>query len=200
MANMQKMNRIAHEIQKVFKSFEGAFVVPKNAYEQAFCDILGWQYFDGRYYDAFNGETFIEIKKGQSSMHFDMIRYAEIFLGFGTQNTATVFFKWNKQRSRVEEAMIIDTVDLIKFLRIDNAMARSYLRIRDTVPRGVNILASATASDLRSISTHIVSVDTPIKSPYIIRLQKWSRLGAIIQIEKSSTSDCTKWPKINIIL
>ena len=132
-------------------------------------------------------------------MHFDMVRYAEIFLGFGTQQTITVFFKWSKQKSLVEEAMIIDTVDLIKFLRIDNAMARSYLRIRDTVPRGVNIQASATATDLRSIATHIVNVDTPIKNPFIIRFKNWPRT-AIIQIEKGCTSDCSKWPKINIIL
>lgn len=189
----RKMQRVAYEIQKVFKSFKGAFVIPKNAYERAFCSLLGWEYMDDRYYDAYNGDSFIEIKKGQGGMHFDMVRYAEIFLGFGKQNTITVFFKWSKNHSRVEEALVIDTNDLIKFLRIDDKMARSYLKIRDKVPRGVNILASATANDLRSISKHIINLNTPVKSPFIIRLKKSS---PIIIIEKGETFDPSEWPVI----
>ena len=64
------MERIRNRIASKLDSFTGDFVVPKNAYERRFCDLLGWETFDGRYYDAFDGETFIEIKKGQGGMHF----------------------------------------------------------------------------------------------------------------------------------
>jgi len=57
------MERIRNRIASKLDSFTGDFVVPKNAYERRFCDLLGWETFDGRYYDAFDGETFIEIKR-----------------------------------------------------------------------------------------------------------------------------------------
>ena len=41
--------------------------------------------------------THIEIKKGQDSMWFDMVRYAEIFHGLGRQNTVTVFIRYDKK-------------------------------------------------------------------------------------------------------
>ena len=186
-----KMQTIRCDIERVLDQLSGDFVVPKNAYEKKFCELLGWQAFDARYYDAYNGETYIEIKKGQSSMHFDMVRYAEIVMGFGTQNTITVFFKWNKNHKRVDEAMLIDTLDLIKFLKIDKVMARMYLKIRDLVPRGVNILASATCKDLREISTHVITNVAPIYRPLTIRFTFQ---------ELEYTTDPNKWPNINIII
>jgi len=185
------MERVRDQINSVFKQLSGDFVVPKNAYEKNFCDILGWLNLNGRYYDAYNTNTYIEIKKGQGGMHFDMVRYAEIVLGTGAQNTATVFFKWNKIRKCVDEAYVIDTNDLIKFLRIDEEMAKLYLKIYNHVPRGVNILASATARDLREIATHVITKDgIKFKHPLIIRLRR-SRRGLY---EFDETSDSSAWP------
>ncbi len=205
------MENIRDKIAHTFDGFTGEFVVPKNAYEKKFCDILGWESFNGRYYDAFNGETFIEIKKGQCGMHFDMVRYAEIVMGFGAQNTVTVFFRWNKNKKRVEEAMIIDTNDLISFLKIDREFAKIYLKIYRHVPRGVNILASATAKDLRGIAKYIVK--SKVRKPLLIKLK--ARPGLTLKLrypapkvnifhrklsEYGETSDSTKWPVINVYI
>jgi hypothetical protein len=191
------MELIKNQISQVFKQLSGDFVVPKNAYEKRFCDLLGWYTFDSRYYDAFNGETFIEIKKGQAGMYFDMVRYSEIVMNFGTQNTVTVFFKWSKKYSRVEEAMIIDTEKIIEFLKIDRAFAKTYLKIYRHVPRGVNILASATAKDLREMATFVIKrkppLVVPLKKPKLtIKLRHVSEYG--------TTTDSTQWPVINVYI
>ena len=136
------MLRIAVQISEVIKTLEGDWIVPKNAYEKALCKALYWDVFDNRYYDAYNQESYIEIKKGQSGMHFDMVRYAEILLGHGKAKTVTVFFRWNKAQKKVTEAYIIDTQRLIQFLHINKEFALMYLRVKARVPRGVNILAS----------------------------------------------------------
>lgn len=205
------MEKIRKRIASRIDRFTGEFVVPKNAYEKKFCDILGWETFDGRYYDAFDGDTFIEIKKGQGGMHFDMVRYAEIVMGFGTQNTVTVFFKWNKKKSIVEEAMIIDTKDIISFLKIDRDFAKTYLKIYRHVPRGVNILASATAKDLRQIARYIVKPQD--RKPLLIKLKVPPKLTLKLKYptpkvniyhkklsECGETSDCTKWPRIDVFI
>ena len=200
------MERIRKRIASRIDRFTGEFVVPKNAYEKQFCDILGWETFDARYYDAFDGDTFIEIKKGQGGMHFDMVRYAEIVMGFGTQNTVTVFFKCNKKKSIVEEAMIIDTNDIISFLKIDRDFAKTYLKIYRHVPRGVNILASATAKDLRQIAKYIVKPQD--RKPLLIKLKvlKLNYPTPKVNIyhrklsEYGETSDYTKWPRIDVFI
>lgn len=158
------MYRIALQIQKVIHTLQGDWIVPKNAYEKNLCKALDWQVFDDRYYDAYNGELYIEIKKGQGGMHFDLCRYAEILLGHGQGDTVTVFFRWNKARKKIFEAYVIDTKDLIEFLQINKDFALLYLRVKARVPRGVNILASATAKDLRELSTYIVQEDGSIVS------------------------------------
>ena len=149
---MEKAEKVANEIARVLPLLQGDHIVPKNAYEKALCKQLNWEVFDNRYYDAFNGECYIEIKKGQSGMHFDMVRYAELLLGHGPPDTLTVFFRWKKKEKRITEAYVIDTKVLIEFLRIDKRYALLYLQVKAQVPRGVNILASATAKDLRMIS------------------------------------------------
>ncbi len=155
---MEKAEKVANEIFRVLPLLQGDHIVPKNAYEKALCKQLNWEVFDNRYYDAFNGECYIEIKKGQSGMHFDMVRYAELLLGHGPAGTLTVFFRWKKKEKRITEAYVINTKVLIKFLRIDKRYALLYLQVKAQVPRGVNILASATAKDLRMISA--VCVDS----------------------------------------
>lgn len=177
------MESVKRQIQSIFHLLNGDFVVPKNAYEKEFCKILGWYHFDDRYYDAYNGETFIELKKGQGGMHFDMVRYSEIVMGFGKQQTVTVFFRWSKKNSRVEEAFVIDTRRIIQFLKIDRNMAKTYLKIYRHVPRGVNILASATAKDLRSMAQYIIK-----------------RTEMVEVVECGETSDSSKWPKISLYI
>ena len=159
------MYRVAEQICKVIDTLQGDWIVPKNAYEKALCKALSWEVHDDRYFDAYNQESYIEIKKGQSGMHFDMVRYGEILLGEGRANTITVFFRWNKKKKKIFEAYIIDTKRLIEFLHIDKQFAQLYLRVKARVPRGVNILASATAKDLRAIADFIVHEDGYMTTP-----------------------------------
>ena len=72
---------------------KGDFIIPKNRYEKKICETIGWEVFDERHYDAYsiNSDIFIELKKGQSSMHFDMIRYSEIILGFALFASSITF-------------------------------------------------------------------------------------------------------------
>lgn len=149
--------KVAKEIYNVLPLLQGDHIVPKNAYEKALCEQLGWTVYNNRYYDAFNGETYIEIKKGQNSMHFDMVRYGELLLGKGPANTLTVFFRWKKKQKRIVEAYVIKTKDLIRFLRIDKDYAMVYTKVKNKVPRSVNILASATAKDMREMASFLVT-------------------------------------------
>ena len=79
----------------------GDWILPKNNYEKDFSTLLNWEDKKGRHADATNGITDIEYKKGQGAMWFDMVRYAEIYKGIGTQNTVTLFFRYDKHEKCV---------------------------------------------------------------------------------------------------
>lgn len=175
------MLQIKEKIQNKFSKLYGEFVIPKNGYERRFCQVFGWDTIDSRYYDAFDGTNYIEIKKGQNSMHFDLIRYAEIVLGTGTQNTVTVFFKWNKKQMNVTEAMLIDTQKIIEFFNISHEKACRLIEMHKSVPRQLNILASATAKDLRTMATYIITTPT------------------IYEEEIAGTLNESEWPEIMTI-
>lgn len=158
MVKINKLIRIRDQLAKKIHLLQGDFIVPKNAYEGGICKVMGWELFDSRYFDAYCtcSDTFLELKKGQGSMHFDMIRYSELVLGFGKKETVTVFLKWNKKKSVVSEAFVIDTNRIIDFLKIDKKLAKRCLQIHRQAVRGVNMLAAATVNDLRKMASFIV--------------------------------------------
>ena len=84
------MDSIKQTLEQNIHLMRGDWVLPKNNYEADFSNLLGWEDKKGRYADATNGVTDIEYKKGQGAMWFDMVRYAEIYKGIGTQNTITL--------------------------------------------------------------------------------------------------------------
>jgi hypothetical protein len=169
MVKINKLTRVRDKIAKSIHLLEGKFIIPKNSYEGGICNAIGWELFDSRYFDAYctGSDTFIELKKGQGSMHFDMIRYSEIVLGFGKQNTVTVFLKWNKKRSIVSEAYVIDTANIITFLKLDKAFAKQCLRIHRRAVRGVNMLAAATVNDLRGMASFIIKNQEKPRNTFI---------------------------------
>ena len=93
------MESIKQVLEQKINFLEGDWVIPKNNYEEHFSNILGWTDKKGRYADASDGVTEIEYKKGQGQMWFDMIRYAEIYNGVGTQNTVTLFLDTTKMNN-----------------------------------------------------------------------------------------------------
>ena len=153
------MFKVYEDIQANIGRMEGDFVLPKNSYEQKFCEILNWECLPGRYYDARDHSTFIEIKKGQAAMWLDLCRYAEIYLGEGQQDTITIFIKYAKKRKCVSEVYIIDTKDLIEKLGMNAQKAAMCIYLRDSASRGLNCQASLTAKDLKAISTYVVYKD-----------------------------------------
>ena len=74
-------------------------------------------------------------------------------------------------------------------MKIDRDYAKTYLKIHRHVPRGVNILASATAKDLREMATFIVKR----RKPLLIYLRRPKK-------EYDTTTDSSKWPVINIYI
>ena len=112
------MDSIRRELANCIHEMTGEYVIKPSHYEKELCDLLNWKCVDDRYYDAFNGESYIEIKKGQSSMWFNMVRYAEIQTKIGRQGTITLFVKYNKKKKRVTEIYIIDTKKILSFLNM----------------------------------------------------------------------------------
>jgi len=155
--NVQRKNRmdnLYHVLETKISEMEGDWVVPKNAYESSFCNLLGWQCVNHRYYDAITTDGLkVELKKGQGSMWYDMVRYAEIFLGVGDQETITVFLRWNKKKKKVTEIYVIDTVEILKFLKMDHQKAHTCILFKEEAYRGLNMLASMTALDMRNLAS-----------------------------------------------
>jgi hypothetical protein len=46
------LDKVVYDIEQKIDQMEGDFVVRPNTYEQYFCDLLGWECIDNRYYDA----------------------------------------------------------------------------------------------------------------------------------------------------
>jgi len=150
------MQRVKQQLEQSIDAMQGDWVIPKNNYERRFCDVIGWKTEESRYYDATTDDLYIEIKKGQSSMWFDMVRYAEIMQGTGTQNTITVFIKYDKKTQRVDECFVIDTHDIVRFMGMTDEDAEYCIRLNKSFPRGLNMQASACLSDMRSMATYVV--------------------------------------------
>tara|TARA_B100001248_G_scaffold262421_1_gene258303 strand:- start:1945 stop:2625 length:681 start_codon:yes stop_codon:yes gene_type:complete len=145
------------QLQKCIDTLQGDFVVPKNAYENIFCKVIGWKCEDSRYYDAISPTNkLIEIKKGQTQMWFDLVRYAEIVQGIGEQNTYTVFMKWDKKCKLVEECYIIRTNDLIRYFGLSMDDWKSLQQIDKKLPRRLNAQASLYYKDMKELALYIV--------------------------------------------
>ena len=153
------MKEIAFICKEKIVNMEGDWVVPKNNYEKNFCDILDWECIPkGRYYDAKSEKNsiYIEIKKGIGGMWLDMIRYSEILLGIGTQDTITVFLNWSKKLKRVNRIYVINTKVLMHALGLTKDIAKSILDMNKTFPGRINHLQCMTQTKIKNIAKHII--------------------------------------------
>ena len=154
------MKQIAIDIQKRIHHLQASWISKNSSYEKKLCSVFNWKVVNSRYYDAITEtNALVEIKKGINGMHFDMIRYAEILLGHGVQNTITLYFHWKKDINRVTDVCIINTKVLINFLQINNYFANVYLQVKQVVPRNVSVCANLTSLDLRKLADYIVFFD-----------------------------------------
>ena len=150
------MLRIKKKLQSYIHLLQGDFTVKEKHYEERLCSLLEWECYNDRYFDAFNGESFIEIKKGLGHMFYNMIRYAEIYLKCGKQDTITLFMRYNKSKKRIDEVLIIDTQKILDFLDLSATKASLCIYMKKTAKRQIHIQASATLKDMRQWSSYIV--------------------------------------------
>lgn len=147
---------IVNAISKKINNMQGDYVVKMNSYEKDFCSLMNWECVDHRYYDCIANGMCIEMKKGTGMMWFDMVRYSEIFLKKGTQNTLTLFIQYDKNKKRVNEIYVIDTKKIIEFLQIDKETAEFAIKAYKKQKRGLNMQASMSKKDMRLIASHII--------------------------------------------
>jgi hypothetical protein len=102
---------------------------------------VGWNKELTRYYDATSYTFKIEIKKGKS-IWLDLVRYSEIVLGKGDEDTITAFFIPNNERTEIVNIYFVKTKSIIDFLRIDKASAEYLLHLMKRMPHSLNCQAS----------------------------------------------------------
>ncbi len=150
------MLRVKRALEANIHRLEGSFVCASTNYEPDMCRILNWECIDNRYYDASDGECFIEIKKGQSGMWFNMIRYAEIYVNIGQQGTITIFARYSKKQQRVLEVFIIDTKEILNFLHMVPTKAACCILLNKDSKRNLHMQAGATVKDMREMASYVV--------------------------------------------
>ena len=155
---VSNLDKVIVDIQSNIDQMEGDDVVRPNSYEKYFCKLLNWQCHNHRYYDAIGNDMRIELKKGIGMMWFDMVRYSEIFLKIGTQDTYTMFIQYSKKKKKVQEIYMIPTDRIVRFLKLDEEKAKFCIRMFKEQRRGLNMQESATKKDMREMASHIITV------------------------------------------
>lgn len=149
------LGKLSYCMEESINTLQGDFVLKRNSYEQ---DIVSrfvgdWSVVNNRYYDCVhNSTTYVELKKGQSGMWFDMVRYAEIELEQGMKNTWTMFLWYDKMRKLVKEIYIFPTSALMNALNMSKELAMTCIAVNQCAPRGCNVQYSITKKDLRNIA------------------------------------------------
>lgn len=152
---MGVLDTLSFHMEESITALRGDFVLKRNSYEQ---DVVShfkgnWSVVNSRYFDCvYNNTVLVELKKGQSSMWFDMVRYAEIALGQGINNTWTMFLLYDKTRKIVKEIYIFPTSALMDKLNMTHDLARMCVEINRNAPRGCNIQFALSKKDMRDIA------------------------------------------------
>lgn len=133
------------------KEITGSFIKMNSSYESGLCGVLGWSVDTNRYFDATFQDLKIEIKKGRS-IWLDLVRYSEIILGVGEDNTITAFFIPSRQKDKIDTLYVVDTKALMTELKLDNNIASTLMSLQKTVPHSLNVQASLTVADIARIA------------------------------------------------
>ena len=137
---------------------KGSFVRKNSSYESELAEAAAVTLDERRYWDATWRDQALEFKKGRS-IWIDLVRVAESVLKIdeeASRPTTTLFFLPDKSREYIAEVVSVRTQRLSKYLQIDEATARTLLRLNDTVPRSLNAQARITVSDARLLSNFTV--------------------------------------------
>jgi hypothetical protein len=161
------MLAIKQQLERTIDSMEGEWVSTKNGYEKTLSKTVGWENREGRYADGTNGTTDIEYKKGQGAMWYDMVRYAEIEAGIGTQDTATCMFhytKCEKYGKHVRDIHIMDTKKLSEYMLVNRKIPQHLqtvgdfcMWLNDSLPHGLNMQACASNTDHIEMASYTIT-------------------------------------------
>ena len=179
------MLRIKRRLEQCIHKMTGEFIADPTNYERKLCQIVEWQCIDNRYYDAFDGETYIEIKKGQQGMWFNMIRYAEIFVKIGQQDTITIFVRYDKKKKRVDEIFVINTKKILEFLNMVPTKAACCIILSKDSKRNLHMQAGATVKDMRDMASYIVYNPVYMMDKCVKQIKRYDR-------KKLKSSVCRK--------
>jgi hypothetical protein len=144
----QAFNNLLTDIPSILN---GDWISKNSAYETELCQEIGWNLNTNRYFDAEKNNICIEIKKGKS-IWLDLVRYSEIVLNIGEQNTITAFFIPNQRRTQIEKIYFVETSKIINHLKIDTNIAQRLISLNQGVPRSLNCQASLTVRDISSLA------------------------------------------------
>ena len=153
------MESVRRQVEARFAHLSGARVQKSSGYEECACRVLGFTCDKSRYWDCTFDGSFIELKKGKS-IWLDEIRYSETFAECNEEckrPTITLFLIPNTSRTRVEAVYIVDTQNIVRFLRITSETVAFALERKRSVKRSINMQQSMTLKDLRNIATHEIS-------------------------------------------
>jgi len=152
----EKIKSLVECLKDKKSCLNGKHFLKKNSnYETELCQILGFEEKQNRYYDAVWNEIKIEIKKGRS-IWLDLLRYGEILLGEGDEDTITLFFISNKERNKVDKILIVETKKIIEKLALDKKYSEMLKSLKNQLPRSFNAQASLTIKDIEKISNEII--------------------------------------------
>ena len=144
-------NVFSEMFNKIPAKLSGNWIKQNSSYEVGLCKEIGWIPDENRYFDARYKELNIEIKKGKS-IWLDLVRYSEITLGIGCQNTITAFFIPSKDKIFIDKILFVMTDKIIETLKIDISLANALIKLNSRMPRSLNCQASLTVHDLSKIA------------------------------------------------
>jgi hypothetical protein len=155
------MDELSNYLQEKKKELLGDWISKNSGYENEACINLGFNCETKRYWDSEYNGLYIEIKKGKS-IWLDEVRYCEIFMSDKSENeeckkeTITMFLIPSKDKQRIENIILIDTVKLIQYLNINTEWAERLLIRKKETARSLNCQQSMTIKDLKSIADYII--------------------------------------------
>lgn len=155
------MEELSNYLQEKKKVLKGCWISKNSGYENEACINLGFNCETKRYWDSEYNGLYIEIKKGKS-IWLDEVRYCEIFMSDKIENeeckkeTITMFLIPSKDKQRIENIILIDTVKLIQYLKINVEWAERLLIRKRETKRSLNCQQSMTIKDLKSIADYII--------------------------------------------
>jgi len=149
---------LKQHLQAQLPRLKGDWLHSNSGHEDDICRVLDMQSSKCRYWDATWKHHHIEFKKGRS-IWLDLVRYSEISLKLNEdarRETICLFFVPNKERSRIEEIICVETSALIKAVSLNQSQAESLMQLMKALPRSLNAQASLTVNDVKKIKAFSV--------------------------------------------